>query len=141
MLADHFIQGRNYEKGAEYSELTARQARRKHARTEAIAYANKAVACLEKSPRSEASQRNINDARCNLANYYTILNWHVEAREVVDPIKDLAHKIGYKKSFPVINGVIGSYYVLAEGDMLKGTSYLLKAVEASKRIGDVYSLW
>ncbi|MFC1896383.1 hypothetical protein ACFL0Q_06950 [Thermodesulfobacteriota bacterium] len=109
-------------------------------RTEAIAYGDKAVFCLEKLPRSEASQRKIIDARCNLSKYYTILNWHVEAKEVVDPIKDLAHKIGYKKSFPVINGAIGSYYVLAEGDMLKGTEHLLEAVEASESIGDDFSL-
>jgi len=141
VLAEHFIEGESYEKGADYSRTAAKKARKEFAYREAISYANKEVFCIERMPKTDVVQKKIIDARTNLANYCMGLNYHVEAKEAVDPIADLALELNYKKRLPVIYNAIGSYISYVEEDFTEGLGYLNNAVSISTEIGDYYSLW
>ena len=140
-LAEHFMKGEGYEKGADYSERAAKKARKDLAYRDAISYANKGVFCIERLPRTDAVQKKIIDARTNLANYCMGLNCYVEAREAVDPIADLALELNYKKSLPAIYTAIGTNFSYVEEDFTEGIGYLNNAVRISTEIGDYFSLW
>ena len=58
--------------------------------------------CLEKLPQDEAVQKRVIDARVMLSIYYLTLNYHIEAKEVVEPIIDLALDLNYQKRIPGI---------------------------------------
>nr|MBC8460232.1 hypothetical protein [Deltaproteobacteria bacterium] len=51
VLAEHFINSENYEKGAEYSRIAERKSQRASSFTDAIDHAEKRVACLERLPK------------------------------------------------------------------------------------------
>ena len=57
VLAEHYITGENYEKGAEYCRLAERKAEKASSLNDAIAYGEKRVACLERltQPRGMGS--------------------------------------------------------------------------------------
>ena len=74
VLAEHFIEGESYEKGADYSKRAAKRARKDFAYRDAISYTNKEVFCIESLPRTDVVQKKIIDARTNLANYCMGLN-------------------------------------------------------------------
>ena len=141
VLAEHFIEGEGYEKGADYSKRAGRKARKDFALREAISYANKAVFCIERLPRTDAVQKKIIDARTNLANYCMNLNYYVEAKDAVDPIADLALELNYKKSLPAIYNAIGTNFFYVGEDFNEGLRYLNNAVKISTEIGDFFSLW
>ena len=140
-LAEHFIEGESYEKGADYSKRAARKARKDFAHRDAISYANKEVFCIERLPKTDVVQKKIIDARTNLANYCMVLNCHIEAKEAVDPIADLALELNYKRALPIINNVIGTSILLLEENLADGLEYLNNAVEISTEIADYFSLW
>ena len=140
VLAEHFIEGEGYEKGADYAKRAAKKARKDFAYRDAISYANKGVFCIERLQRTDAVQKMIIDARTNLANYCMTLNYYVEAKEAVDPIADLALELNYKKSLPIIYNAIGTKISYVEEDFAGGLEYLNKAVEISTEIGDFFSL-
>jgi len=141
VLAEHFIEGEGYEKGADYSKRAAKKARKDFAHKGAISYANKEVFCIERLPRTDAVQKKIIDARTNLANYCMNLTRHIEAKEAVGPIADLALELNYKKALPIIYIAIGSYIIYVEEDFTEGLGYLNNAASISTEIGDYYSLW
>jgi class 3 adenylate cyclase/tetratricopeptide (TPR) repeat protein len=141
LLSEHFTDSENYEKGAEYSKLAGKRAQKKFAVDEAISYAKKRVACLEKMPRSDAVQRNLIDARTLLAGYYLTLNYHVEAKYAVAPIADLALDLGYLKRLPAIYTAIGSHDLYVEENYSEGVPYLTEAIKISEDGGDFVSLW
>ena len=141
VLAEHFMEGESYEKGADYAKRAVKKARKDFAYRDAISYANKEVFCIERLPRTDAVQKKIIDARANLANYCMNLTRHIEAKEAVDPIADLALELNYKKSFPAIYNAIGTYISYVEEDFTEGVGYLNNAVRISTEIGDYYSLW
>jgi len=140
-LAEHFIEGESYEKGADYSKRAAKKARKESAYSDAILYANKEVFCIDRLPENAAKQKRIIDARTNLANYCLSLNKHVEAKEAVEPINELARKMNYKECFPSIDIAIGSYVAFVAEDYSNGIEYLGKAIKLSKELNDYYSLW
>ncbi|MCJ7686720.1 MAG: AAA family ATPase, partial [Desulfobacteraceae bacterium] len=53
VLAEHYIAGENYEKAAKYSKLAGRKAEKVASLNNAITYAKKAVASIEKLPRAD----------------------------------------------------------------------------------------
>jgi len=97
ILAEHYIVSENYEKGAEYSRLAERKAEKAASFTDAIAYAEKRVACLERLPKAEEVEKKIIDARTALGLYCIQTNYHVESKEAVDPIVDLAVERNYTR--------------------------------------------
>ena len=141
VLAEHFIEGEAFEKGADYSKQAAKNARKDFAYKDAISYANKEVFCIERLPRTDAVQKKIIDARTNLANYCMGLNYHVEAKEAVDPIADLALELNYKKALPAVHIAIGSYISYVKEDFTEGLGHINNAVRISTEIGDYFSLW
>jgi class 3 adenylate cyclase/tetratricopeptide (TPR) repeat protein len=141
VLAEHFIKSENFEKGAEFSRLAGKKARKRSAYGDAISYTYKELFCLEKMPDSPAVQKSIIDARVALANYCMNLNDHVEAYEVVSPIADLALRINYRRGLPSIYTAIGSYLLFVEEDHVQGMEYMIQALEFSEEAKDYFSLW
>ena len=141
VLAEHFWQGENYEKAEVYLRLTGKAVRQKSAYLDAISYAEKGVACIEKLSESDANQKKLIDARSLLAGYHMSINHHVEAKEAVVPIVDLAEKINYQKRLPTIYIALGSYAILIDEDFSKGVQFLNEALKISKKTKDNFSMW
>jgi predicted ATPase/class 3 adenylate cyclase len=141
VLAEHYITGENYEKGAEYSKLAGKKSQRAASFKEAIEYAEKEIFCLERLPTTHATQRKIIDARTLLAGYNIGLTQHVEAKEAVEPIADLALELNYQKRLPMIYTAMGTYSHWVEEDYSEAFRYLSKALKISEIIKDKVSLW
>jgi len=141
LLAEHFIEGENYEKAAEYAKLAGKKAQASYSFNEAIFYANKRVICLEKMPVTDILKRKIIDARTILSSYYMSLNYHTRAKDAVAPIVDLALELNYQKRLPAIYTAIGSYKLYIKENKAEGIRYLSDAVKTSKEVGDLISLW
>ncbi|MGD8523041.1 MAG: hypothetical protein PVF56_17975, partial [Desulfobacterales bacterium] len=108
---------------------------------DAISYAEKGVACIEKLSESDANQKKLIDARSLLAGYHMSINHHVEAKEAVVPIVELAEKINYHKRLPTIYIALGSYSLLIDEDLSKGVQFLNEALKISKKTKDYFSMW
>jgi class 3 adenylate cyclase/tetratricopeptide (TPR) repeat protein len=139
-LAEHFIEGDNYEKGADYSKLAQRKAEKIASLNDAIQYARKRIACLERLPRTDDVQKRIIDARTTLGLYITQMVYPTEAKEAVDPVIDLAIKHGYKRRLSQIYTILGTYYYLVEEDFPKTFKYLEEALKISEDVNDIVSL-
>jgi predicted ATPase len=140
LLAEHFIASENYEKGAEYSELAGKKAQKAASFKEAIEYAKRMVFCLERLPKTHATQRKIIDARTRLAGYYLSLNHHFEAKEAVAPIVNLALELNYQKRLPIIYTAMGTHSHWVEEDYSEGFRYLNEALMISEKMNDDNSL-
>jgi len=116
VLAEHFIEAENYEKGAEYSRLAERKAEKSASLNDAIAYAEKRITCLEKLPVTDDVQKEIIDARTKLGLYAIQFGQYVEGKEAVDPIVDLASQYDNKKRLAQINIIVGSHNWVVEED-------------------------
>ena len=141
VLAEHFIESENYEKGSEYSKLAGEKAQKAASFIEAIEYAKKRVFCLERLPETEVTQRRIIDARTRLAGYNISLTHHIEAKDAVAPVFDLALKLNYQKRLPIIYTAMGMHSHWVEGDYSEGFRYLDEALEISEKTKDTTSLW
>jgi tetratricopeptide (TPR) repeat protein len=141
VLAGHCIASENYEKGAEYARLEARRYQKAGLFRDAISYAKKSVACLERLPQTEHTQKKLIDARVALSAYYLSLNYHIEAKEAVEPIVVLAVRLNYQKRLPGIYTAMGLYHVWVEEDFSKGVPYLKQAFDISAKVGDFVALY
>jgi tetratricopeptide (TPR) repeat protein len=141
VLAEHYISGENYEKGAKYSKLACKKAQKAASFKEAIEYAEKEAFCLARLPTTPATQREIIDARTRLAGYHLSLTHHVEANEAVAPIAHSAAELNYQKRLPLIYTAMGSYKDWVEEDFSEGSRYLTEALKISEEIKDNISLW
>jgi predicted ATPase len=141
VLAEHYISGENYEKGAEYSNLAGKKAQRAASFKEAIEYVEKEVFCLDRLPTTNVTQRKVIDARARLAGYHLSLTHHVEANEAVAPIFNLALELNYQKRLPMIYTVMGTYSHWVEEDYTEAFRYLSEALKISEIIQDKVSLW
>lgn len=141
VLSGHCIASENYEKGAEYARLEARRYQKAGSFRDAIEYAKRSVACLEKLPQAELIQKKIIDARVVLANYYVSLSYYAEAKDAVEPIVDLAVDLNYQKRLPGIYTAIGLCNILIEENFSKGIPYLKNVFEISAKVGDFIALW
>jgi class 3 adenylate cyclase/tetratricopeptide (TPR) repeat protein len=137
-LAEHYIAGEQYEKSAEYCRLAARKARRKASFNDAIAYGKKRVACLEELPQTEDVQRKIVDERTSVGLNYNHMNRHIEAKEAVAPVVDLAVNLNYERRISQIYTILGCY-CFAEEDFPKAVKYLENALNLSEKINDILS--
>jgi class 3 adenylate cyclase/tetratricopeptide (TPR) repeat protein len=136
VLAEHFVHGESYEKGAEYCRLTAREARKAASIKEAITYMNKRITCIEKLPQTDSEQKQLIDARTVLGLYYTQMVMPVEAKAAVDPIVDLAIKQNYKKRISQIYIIIGAYNHNVEENYPKALDSFQKALKIGKELND-----
>ena len=141
VLSEHYITSGNYEKGAEHSKLAASKARKGAAFNDAITYGERSAACLEKLPRTEEVEKKLIDARVTLAIYYNQMFHHVEAKEAVEPIIELALERNYKRRISQINTIIGTYSFMIEGDYPMALRYLEEALEIAEESEDRLSLF
>ena len=141
VLSEHYITSENYEKGAEYSKLAASKARKRAAFNDAIAYGEKSAACLEKLPRTKEVEKKIIDAKVTLGLYYNQMFQHVEAKEAVEPIRELALEHNYKRRISQINTIIGTYCFMIEGDYPMALRNLEEALEIAEELEDRLSLF
>jgi tetratricopeptide (TPR) repeat protein len=139
ILSEHFINGENFEKGAEYCRLAAKKAEKAVSFPEAIAYGKKRIVCLEKLSQTEDIKKKMIDARVLLGLYHIQLNQDVEAKEAVDPIVDLAIDLDYKRRVSQIYTLLGVYNMHHKEDMDKAFKYLEDALKIADEINDKLS--
>jgi tetratricopeptide (TPR) repeat protein len=140
-LIEHFINSENHEKGEEYSRLAGRKAEKAASFIDAISYSEKQIACLEKLPVSEDLQRKIIDSRVRLGLYQSQLGRLANAKEAIDPIIEVALKIGYQKRLSQIYTIMGVYSCTIEEDQTKALHHLEEALKISKERNDIMSLF
>jgi len=141
VLAEHFVESTNYEKGAGYAKLAAKRAQKAASYNDAIDYGNKRVACLERLPQSETVAKELIDARVTLGLYYNQMSYLAKANEAVKPVEKLALKIGYKRRISHIKTIIGTYTFGVEGNYIKGIQCLEDALKIAEESSDWASLW
>ena len=140
VLAEHFVASEKYEKGADYCRLAGRKAEKAASFADAIAYCEKRIASLEKVTASDDVRRKIIDARTVLGLYYTQMNYHVEAKEAIDPIFDVAKKHDYKRRLSQIYSIMGAYNCWVEEDFPRAFKNLEKALQITEEVNDIVSL-
>jgi predicted ATPase len=141
VLAEHYLESANYEKGAAYAKLAAKRAQKNASYNDAIDYGSKRVSCLEKLPRSEVLEKELIDSRVTLGLYYNQMSYLRKANEVVKPVVELALKTGYKRRISHINTIIGTYTFGVEGNYPRGIQYLEDALKIAEESSDWASLW
>jgi len=141
VLAEHFVESANYEKGAGYAKLAAKRAQKSASYNDAIDYGNKRVTCLERLPQSETVAKELIDARVTLGLYYNQMSYLAKANEAVKPVEKLALKTGYKRRISHINTIIGTYTFGVEGNYLRGIQCLEDALKIAEETSDWASLW
>jgi len=139
-LAGHYVTGENHDKGADYCRLAGRKAERAASFDDAIPFAKKWVACLERLPRTEDVDRRIIDARVTLGNYHAqIANW-MEAKETVEPIVELVSERDYHRRLSQIYSILGQHAHYVEEDFPKAIKYLEDALKIAEEANDTLSL-
>jgi len=139
VLAEHYIAGESYEKGAEYCRLAERKAERAASLNDAIAYGEKRIACLERSPQTEGVGKKIIDARTILGLRYLEITHFPEAKEAVEPIVELALERNYKNRVSHIYTILGTYNFTVEEDFPKALEHLEDAVMIAEELNDLVS--
>ncbi|CAB5101168.1 hypothetical protein D3OALGA1CA_3254 [Olavius algarvensis associated proteobacterium Delta 3] len=119
ILAEHYIAGGNYQKGAEYARLTAKRAEKAAALNDAMVYSDKRIYALQRLPQTVTVQEKVVDARTTLGLYYLQYNFHVEAKAAVDSIFEMALKRKYSSRLSQIYSILGAYDYLVEGNLPK----------------------
>jgi class 3 adenylate cyclase/tetratricopeptide (TPR) repeat protein len=140
VLSEHYFLSENYSKAGEYSKLASRKAEKAASFNDAIAYAKKRVASIEQLTQTEDVEKQIIDARVALGLYIAQLNYHVEAKEVIDPIIELAIRHNYKKRLCQIYTILGTYYCWVEEDFPKTFKALEEALKISEEVKDIGGL-
>jgi len=140
ILAEHFIESKNYEKGAEYSKLAGKKAEKAASLSDAIPYTKKRITCLERLPVTVDVQKKLIDARATLGMYYNQINNFVLSKEAVEPIVELAFKLDYKRRIAQIYTIIGSYSYAIEEDFPQALKQLKEAIKFAKETNDLISL-
>jgi class 3 adenylate cyclase/tetratricopeptide (TPR) repeat protein len=140
VLAGHYFLSENYLKSAEYSRLSSRKAEKTASLNDAIVFAEKRVASIERLPLSEVVEKQIIDARAVLGLYMTQLNYNAEAKEAIDPIIHLAIKHNHKRRLCQIYTILGSYYWFVEENYPETIKVLDEALKISEEVKDIVSL-
>ncbi|MFC1829887.1 adenylate/guanylate cyclase domain-containing protein [Thermodesulfobacteriota bacterium] len=141
ILAQHFIASKNYEKGENYSKLAGKKCLNTGSLNDAIFFAEKRIACLERLKQTEAVHKKIVDTRTVLGLYYLQINCHVEAKEIVEPIVDFTVKYNYQNRLSQIYVIFGAYSYVVEEDFDKAIGYLKDASKLSEVSKDILSVY
>ncbi|MBK5101719.1 MAG: hypothetical protein JJE15_12120 [Desulfobacteraceae bacterium] len=139
VLAGHYIASENYEKAAAYSKLAGKKAEKAASLNDAITYAKKRVASIEKLPRTDDVEKELIDARTILGLYIAQMNYFAEAKEAIDPIFNLALKYDYKRRLSQIYTIVGAYNIYVDEDFLEASKHLEKAIKLSEEVNDIVS--
>jgi predicted ATPase len=136
-LGDHFMAGENWEQGEIYANRAAQKALAAGSLQDAIDQTTKRITCLEKLPLTDERQRKIIDTRTVLALNLAQLNRYFEAKRSIDPIINLAIKLGYKKRLCQIRTILGAYYAHQEEDFPAASQAFREALTISEEVNDV----
>jgi len=139
VLAEHYIASENYEKAAGYSKLSAKKAEKTASLNDAITYAKKRVASIEKLRQTDNVAKQLIDARTILGLYTAQLTSIAEAKKAIDPIFNLALKYDYKRRLSQIYTIVGAYISNVEEDHLEASKHLEKALKISEEVNDTVS--
>jgi len=139
VLSEHYLLSENYLKSAEYSRLAGRRAEKKASFNDAIAHTKKRVISLERLPQTEDVEKQIIDARTVLGLYIAQMNYFVDAKEVIDPIIDLAIKRNYKRRLCHIYTILGTYYWSGEENYPEAFKAFEEALKISEEVKDIVS--
>ena len=140
VLAAHFMEGENFDKGAEYSKRAMRKAEKSASINDAIAYARKRVACIEKLPQSNEIQQMRIDARTTLGLYIAQMNYLADAKEAIDPIIELAEKTNYKKRLCQLLAILGTYYHYVEEDIPQSCRIFEESLKIADEVQNIVTL-
>jgi tetratricopeptide (TPR) repeat protein len=140
VLTEHYIRSENYNKGAEYSRLARKKALKTGSVNDGIAHATKTVACLERLPESDDVMERIVKARTILGFHYSQFNYHIEAKEAIDPIVDQALMSDDKRRQSQVLTILGNHSYMVEEDFPKAIDYLEEALKIAEKIKDIASL-
>jgi class 3 adenylate cyclase/tetratricopeptide (TPR) repeat protein len=141
MLAEHFIASEIYEKGAEYSNLAGKKARKAALFLDAIEHGKKRLRCLQKFLPTDETHHKIIDTRTFLASCYLSLNRFFEAKKAVNPIFDLAVQLDYKRRLPQIYTIMGTSCYWVDEDFPLAFEYLINALTLSEQTGNFGAQW
>jgi len=141
ILAEHYIAAENHEKGAEYANLAEKKAEKAASFPDAIAFAEKKIACLEKLPWTDEVVKKLIDGRTILGLYLAQLFHFAKAKDTIDPIIESALKISYKKRIAQIYSIIGAYECWVEENFQKAIQNLEQSLKISKEANDIVSLF
>jgi tetratricopeptide (TPR) repeat protein len=139
VLAEHYIASENYVKAAVYSKLSAKKAEKAASINDAVTYAKKRVASIEKLPRTDNVAQKLIDARTILGLYMSQLGSFAEAKKAIDPIFDLALKYDNKRRLSQLYTIVGTYNNFIEEDYLEASKHLERALKISEEINDIVS--
>jgi class 3 adenylate cyclase/tetratricopeptide (TPR) repeat protein len=140
VLAEHYFLSENYSKSADYSRLAGKKAEKAASFNDAIAYAKKRVASLERLTQTKDVEKQIIDARTALGLYMAQMTYFVEAKEAIDRIIDLAIKRDYRRRLCQIYTILGSYYLFVEDNYPEVFKALEQALKISEEVKDIVSL-
>ena len=139
VLAEHYMAGGNYEKGTEYCRHIVRKVQKAASFHDAIIYGEKMICCLERLPQTEDILGKIVDTKTALGLFHLQLNHYTKAKEAVEPIVDLALKLGNKRRLSQIYTIIGNYSALVEDDFPTASKYLEEASKIAEEQNDSLS--
>lgn len=141
ILSNHYMASEDHEKAAEYARLEARKYQKMASFKDAIEYAKRVVACLEKLPLNDAVRKRIIDAKVILSTYYMTLGCFFDAKNAVETVLKSALDLNYQKRLSGIYTVMGTYFIWVEEDFSKGKQYLNDVFEAAVESGNFLNLW
>jgi class 3 adenylate cyclase/tetratricopeptide (TPR) repeat protein len=141
ILCRHFQESGNWEKGANYCYLASRKSEGRASFPDAIEFSEKRITCLEQLACSKDVRKRLIDARTSLGLYYIHMNYHEEARKVVEPVSSLAQEMKYRKRLAQIYTITGSYRFIVKEDYDTAIRLLEEALSLSKELGDFICLF
>ncbi len=137
VLSEHYFLSESYLKSAEYSRLASRKAEKTASLNDAITHSKKRVKSLEQLPQTDEIDKQIIDARTALGLYMTQLDYHIEAKEAIDPIIHLAISHNYKRRLSQIYTILGTYHCFVEENYPEASKALEKAFKISEEAKDI----
>jgi class 3 adenylate cyclase/tetratricopeptide (TPR) repeat protein len=140
-LFEHFLASEGYEKAAKFARLASRRAEKTASLTDAILYAERGIACLEKLTANDEVQNNIIDARTILALYLLQLHNIRKAKEITDPIIELATQKCQSRRLARIYTILGAFETCIHEDTPKALAHLSSALKLAEQVGDLISVF
>ncbi|HSN23639.1 MAG TPA: hypothetical protein VLS45_05645, partial [Methylomicrobium sp.] len=141
VLAEHFLVSDVHDKAAKYARLASKKAEKATSLNDAILYAEKGIACLERLPTGAEVLKKIIDARTILALYLTQMNYFGKAKEIVDPIKEAAAQGSYGRRLSQICAVTGMFECWVQEDVSRALEQLTLALRLAEKVGETVSLF
>ncbi|MBI4964161.1 MAG: hypothetical protein HY913_12850, partial [Desulfomonile tiedjei] len=140
VLLEHFLTSEVHEKAAKYARLASKKAEKTASLNDAILFAEKGIACLERLPPSDEVEKKIIDARTVLGLYLLQMGNLHKAKEAVDPILEAAARRGYTRRLSQIYTVTGTFNYWVKEDFSTALEHLNHGLRLGIQLGDMVSV-